>query len=453
MQILSQSKSKFNMGCACNANGGAKTRTHSPILARPIRKSPTIESSSAPKSAREGGEESFPADKSARTVRKWRAMLGLRTTKSLDRDVSASECQGHASESVLVFALLNPTLFSKRLTAGPPSTFRWTSWKAALNVSIFYVPGKYERLKSHKGQSKWADTISQDVARTLPRHLHGCEGLERILRAYSLYNESVGYCQGMNYVAGLLLVVSGLREEDAFWVFVALMEQRVPFDRLPLCGLNKLFVPNFPLVKLFEELFVKLLNKDLLAHFNTLGLPVELWFHKWISSLFLYSFPIRHCIRFWDAMMGNGISYFLPLACAILNKLAPKLREAATMEKCNELLKIPQQLLAKLFPDPEDIISSAEKLNINWESLKSIAQKHTSCITEELFHKPSTRELLQQFHPITSHDNKEPLEPSIDDRANLLDKSERVKVQSAMSSASTKAPSERPNLTLSPNVH
>eukprot|EP00826_Nyctotherus_ovalis_P057705 TRINITY_DN7898_c0_g1_i29.p1 TRINITY_DN7898_c0_g1~~TRINITY_DN7898_c0_g1_i29.p1 ORF type:complete len:381 (-),score=66.02 TRINITY_DN7898_c0_g1_i29:259-1401(-) len=380
-------------------------------------------------------------------------MLGFRTTKSLDRDLSASGCQNDTSDSVLVFALLNPTLFSKRLTAGPPSTFRWTSWKAALNVSIFFVPGKYERLKSYKGRSRWLGTIVQDVARTFSRHLHSCEALENILAAYSMYNETVGYCQGMNYVAGLLLLVSGLQEEEAFWVFVALMEQRVSFDRLPLCGLKKLFVANFPLVKLFEELFVKLLDKDLLTHFNTLGLPIELWFHKWISSLFLYSFPIHHCIRFWDAMMGNGISYFLPLACAILNKLTPKLREATTIEKCNEILKIPQELLVELFPDPEDIINSAGKLNIKWKSLKSIAQKHTSCVTEELFHKPTTRELLQQFRPITSHNNKELLEPNIDDRANLLDKSENVKVQSAMSSASTKAPNERSNFSFSQNAH
>jgi hypothetical protein len=196
------------------------------------------------------------------------------------------------------------------------------------------------------------------------------------------------------------LLVSGLREEEAFWALVALMEQCTSFDCLSLCGLNKLFVTGFPLVKFFEELLLTVINNDLRAHLSSLEFPIELWFHKWISSLFLYNFPIPHCIRFWDAMMGNGISFFVPLSCTILNKLTPKLLEARTIEKCNDILKISQQLIDELLFDPESIITEARELKINWESLDDIMQKHTHCIALRCL------ELSQSFHPTTPHDRE-----------------------------------------------
>ena len=35
----------------------------------------------------------------------------------------------------------------------------------------------------------------------------GMATIRRVLRAYSLHNPAVGYCQGMNFVAGFLLEV------------------------------------------------------------------------------------------------------------------------------------------------------------------------------------------------------------------------------------------------------
>ena len=37
------------------------------------------------------------------------------------------------------------------------------------------------------------------------------------------YNKEIGYCQGMNYIAGLIVLV--VREEEkAFWLLVCLIE-------------------------------------------------------------------------------------------------------------------------------------------------------------------------------------------------------------------------------------
>jgi hypothetical protein len=46
----------------------------------------------------------------------------------------------------------------------------------------------------------------------------GQAALRRVLRAYSLYDREVGYCQGMNFIAGMFLTF--VSEEEAFWLLV-----------------------------------------------------------------------------------------------------------------------------------------------------------------------------------------------------------------------------------------
>jgi hypothetical protein len=46
----------------------------------------------------------------------------------------------------------------------------------------------------------------------------GQASLRRVLKAYSLYDREIGYCQGMNFIAGMFLTL--LSEEEAFWLLV-----------------------------------------------------------------------------------------------------------------------------------------------------------------------------------------------------------------------------------------
>ena len=70
------------------------------------------------------------------------------------------------------------------------------------------------------------DEISRDVGRTFhnDRFTKG-EGkveLRRLLEALSYYRPKIGYCQGMNFIAGALLCMLN-SEEKAFWIFLILI--------------------------------------------------------------------------------------------------------------------------------------------------------------------------------------------------------------------------------------
>lgn len=74
-----------------------------------------------------------------------------------------------------------------------------------------------------------SNDIEKDVTRTFPNTKHfaseeGQSSLRNVLRAYATYDTEVAYCQGMNFIAGLLLMY--LTEAESFAAMVVLMEER-----------------------------------------------------------------------------------------------------------------------------------------------------------------------------------------------------------------------------------
>lgn len=55
--------------------------------------------------------------------------------------------------------------------------------------------------------------------------MEGKQALERVLRAYAAFDTEVNYCQGMNFLAALLLIWLP-READAFGALVLVMKDR-----------------------------------------------------------------------------------------------------------------------------------------------------------------------------------------------------------------------------------
>jgi hypothetical protein len=52
------------------------------------------------------------------------------------------------------------------------------------------------------------------------------QSLRRLLLAFSMYSPAIGYCQSLNYIAGMLLLF--MSEEEAFWTFVMTITEILP---------------------------------------------------------------------------------------------------------------------------------------------------------------------------------------------------------------------------------
>ena len=102
-----------------------------------------------------------------------------------------------------------------RIRKGVPDKVRGLVWNLLGDVPnlISSNPGKYASLceSTHVPSQDIRDTILRDINRTFPRHAMfadegtGQDCLRRVLIAYSLYDEEVGYCQGLGFITAMFL--------------------------------------------------------------------------------------------------------------------------------------------------------------------------------------------------------------------------------------------------------
>lgn len=70
-----------------------------------------------------------------------------------------------------------------------------------------------------------------------------------MLKAYSIYDAKVGYCQSLNFVTGFILLISGGNQREAFWFLSSLNKNNKINTHLPqIDGVRGLFKKDFPLL-------------------------------------------------------------------------------------------------------------------------------------------------------------------------------------------------------------
>lgn len=83
---------------------------------------------------------------------------------------------------------------------------------SACRDNSFLPLTQYKSSSPQQVESVWRE-IENDIGRvfingkSLVNTAQGMAALRRLLRAYSIHNQAIGYCQGLNFVAGLLLEV------------------------------------------------------------------------------------------------------------------------------------------------------------------------------------------------------------------------------------------------------
>ncbi|XP_023571021.1 growth hormone-regulated TBC protein 1 isoform X2 [Octodon degus] len=134
---------------------------------------------------------------------------------------------------------LNRTSTVKRyVRKGIPLEHRAHVWLAVSGAQAWMErnPGYYQRLlQGEEGKSELEEAIRTDLNRTFPDNVkfrktaQPClqKALFNVLLAYGLHNRSVGYCQGMNFIAGYLILITK-NEEESFWLLDALIGRILP---------------------------------------------------------------------------------------------------------------------------------------------------------------------------------------------------------------------------------
>ena len=144
--------------------------------------------------------------------------------------------------------------------------------------------------------------------------------LKNVLRAYSNYDNTIKYFQGMNFIVGFFLYHCD--EHIAFWLFVSLIED---YD------LRRLFMDNFPGLKLHVHRVESILENeypDYWQKFKQIGVKVEIFMVEWLFSLFSSLIPLDLQIDFYKGFFSKGWIFFYKMAISAILNLNGKFSEA-----------------------------------------------------------------------------------------------------------------------------
>ncbi|XP_055981525.1 TBC1 domain family member 1 isoform X2 [Sorex fumeus] len=177
-----------------------------------------------------------------------------------------------------------------------------------------------------------------DLGRTFPTHPYfsaqlgaGQLSLYNILKAYSLLDQEVGYCQGLSFVAGILLLHMG--EEEAFHMLKFLM-----FDM----GLRKQYRPDMIILQIQMYQLSRLLHdyhRDLHGHLEEQEIGPSLYAAPWFLTVFASQFPLGFVARVFDMIFLQGTEVIFKVALSLLGSHKPLILQHENLETIVDFIK------------------------------------------------------------------------------------------------------------------
>jgi len=155
--------------------------------------------------------------------------------------------------------------------------------------------------------------VEKDVGRTFSDRPELSDGdarerLRRVLSAYALRHT---YCQGMSYVAALLL--QHLPEAEAFWALAALVEEFLPAGYFT----DDLHGAYMDQHIAFAQ-FLPYRLPRLAAHLEELDVPLTLIGMRWFLCLFAADMEPQLTANLWDFLFSHGAHMLFAVALGLL---------------------------------------------------------------------------------------------------------------------------------------
>ncbi|XP_012518272.1 PREDICTED: growth hormone-regulated TBC protein 1 [Propithecus coquereli] len=229
-------------------------------------------------------------------------------------------------------------------------------------------PGYYHRLLQGEGDPGLEEAVSTDLNRTFPDNVRfrktaePClqKALYNVLVAYGRHDRGVGYCQGMNFIAGYLILVTK-DEEESFWLLDALVGRILP----------DYYGPGMLGLKTDQEVLGELVRAKLPAVGALLdrhGVPWALLVSRWFICLFVDVLPVETVLRIWDCLFNEGSKIIFRVALTLIKQHQALILEATGIpDICDKFKQITQGSFAmechtfmqKIFSEPGSLSTAA----------------------------------------------------------------------------------------------
>ncbi|KAF3935905.1 hypothetical protein ABW20_dc0105218 [Dactylellina cionopaga] len=247
-------------------------------------------------------------------------------------------------------AMKLPFLLSKKIRSGIPPPLRGVVWISMSAARDSVLEATYDRLQGES--SPYEHLIGKDLDRTFPGvdifSTAGGEGqrmLGRVLRAFSVYDTQIGYCQG-------------------------------------LYQLSNLIATHLP---------------DLANHLDELGIQAE-YATQWFLSFFAVTCPLPMLLRIYDVIFLEGApETIMRVAISLLR------RNKAKLLASNEFEEVMQMLLARGLWDTYKC--SADDLVNDFTGLTGIVTREGLMELENKFKKEHPEDNPVPFQSIKPQEN------------------------------------------------
>jgi len=333
----------------------------------------------------------------------------------------------------------NSDKLKEHIRQGIPRFYRGIVWQRlcdAYQVKSFQV---YPELL--KKSSKYEKLIKRDIARTYPEQefFQGQSGqniLFNVIKAYSLVDSEVGYCQGSAFIAGLILM--HLPEEQSFAVFVSLMQKY---------RLRELFKPSMAELGLCMFQFESLLqdhSPELHQHFLQSSFHTSSFAPSWFLTLMATTFNFKLASRILDVFISEGLEIIFRLGLALLldNK-----HLLLTMDMEKMVMFVQKECPQRYNEHPDLLFEKAYSLvRYNPKKMKKVQKDYEAMKSKETDDQIETRRLktenrlLLQRVDILEVENQNLADKLIQDRLNrAIDAEKKIRLEKELSIAKRRA--------------
>uniref|UniRef100_A0A674DX29 TBC1 domain family member 30 n=1 Tax=Salmo trutta TaxID=8032 RepID=A0A674DX29_SALTR len=290
-----------------------------------------------------------------------------------------------------------------RLPTGIPKEWRKRVWLTLADHYLHSISIDWDKTlrfafneRSNPDDDSLGIQIVKDLHRTGCSSYSGQEGeqdrvvLKRVLLAYARWNKAVGYCQGFNVLAALILEVTEGNESHALKVMIYLIDKVLP---------ESYFANNLRSLSVDMAVFRDLLRMKLphlSQHLHLLQKTADreaggsyeppltnVFTMQWFLTMFATCLPPNTVLKIWDSVFFEGSEVLLRVALAIWSHLEEHIECCQTADDFYSTMGwITQEMLENSLVDCSHLMQTVYSMAaFPFPQLAELREKYTYNIT------------------------------------------------------------------------